>query len=154
MLVSEASRPAVCTPAHCWGHSWTGVCGYLSLSLGEESLWSWPLLWLLAYCQACGTTLDGLWPRLYGVGVAGLPLANYVEDIGTVLVLTGVCVSRLGSGGGKWCPAASLFLYDPCPSSTYSEIIKQISLPYTAGIFQCLLLLFSIFMGLFVVLSL
>ena len=27
-------------PAHCWGHSQSGVCGYLPLSLGQDSLWS------------------------------------------------------------------------------------------------------------------
>ena len=26
--------------AHCWGYSPTGVCGYLPLTLGQESLWN------------------------------------------------------------------------------------------------------------------
>ena len=27
-------------PTHCWGSSWTDVCGCLLFSLGQESLWS------------------------------------------------------------------------------------------------------------------
>lgn len=51
-----------------------------------------------------------------------------------------VHVSRLGAGRGKWHPPALLFLEnfprDPCPSSTDSEIGKQISFWGTSGIFQ------------------
>ena len=46
---------------------------------------------------------------------------------------------RLGSEGGKWCLPALLFLRkcpkDPYLSSTCSDIKKQISLPYTPGVF-------------------
>ena len=39
-LVDRACSQTSCLPlAHCWGCSLTGVCGYLSLSPGQESLW-------------------------------------------------------------------------------------------------------------------
>lgn len=61
-------------------------------------------------------------------------------SIGAVLVLAGVHVSRLGGRGGKCQLPALLFLEkspkDICPSSTCSEISKEISLLYTLGSFQ------------------
>lgn len=40
-----------------------------SPSPGQESLWNGAsLLGLLIHCQACGITLDGLWPRAYWRG--------------------------------------------------------------------------------------
>ena len=62
-----------------------------------------------------------------------------MENVRVLLVSAGVHISRLGSRGGKWCLLALLFLEkspkDLCPSSTGSEIGKQISLPYTPGVF-------------------
>ena len=41
-----------------------GMCGYLPLFLGQESLWSTAgLLGLLAHCQVYGTVLDEFQPR-------------------------------------------------------------------------------------------
>ena len=69
------SQTSCLPPAHCRGHSWTGVCGYLPLSLGEGITfeWYWPLSGLLAPCQACDTALDGLWPRAY--------LREWIHDV-------------------------------------------------------------------------
>ena len=59
-------------------------------------------------------------------------------------------------GGWKWHLPKTLFLVkfpkDPCPSNTCSEISKQISLPYTPGIFLSTAFML-VSMGLFVVLS-
>jgi len=48
-LVSRVCSQTKClSPAHCWGYSWTGVCRYLHLSEGQESLWS-----CAGPCQGC-----------------------------------------------------------------------------------------------------
>jgi len=40
-FVGRACSQTQCLPlAHCWSHSWTGLCGYLTLSPEQESLWS------------------------------------------------------------------------------------------------------------------
>ena len=60
--------------------------------------------------------------------------------VGAMLVSVGVPVSRLRDKGGKWhLPILLLLEKSPkvlCPSSTCSEINKQISLLCTPGIFQ------------------
>ena len=72
----------------------------------------------------------------------GILLAGKGEHVGASLVPRGVCVSRLGRGslGGKWHLPALFFLEkspnDPCPLSTCPERSKQMSLPYTPGVYQ------------------
>ena len=58
-------------PAHYWGQSWFDVHGYLPLSLGWSHFgWCWPLLVLLARCQAC---IARLWtPAKAGLEEVGL----------------------------------------------------------------------------------
>lgn len=64
------------------------------------------------------------WCLLKSAGVCTL-LANEVKSVQTVLVPTGVYVSRLGDRGGQWSLAAILFLEKcpkyPCPSSIHSD---------------------------------
>lgn len=49
LLVGGAYSQTRCLPsAHCWGCSWIGMCGYLPLSPGQESLWSGA-----GPCQGC-----------------------------------------------------------------------------------------------------
>lgn len=132
-------------PAHCWGQSLTGVCGYLLLpaSPRQESLRvGWPLWQLLAQCQLVGLLwMDSCqgqirWGRR--VGVVWYHQANWRVF---APVPTGV-LFRQGCRGEKWRPPAVLCLEktpkDPCLSSTRSEISKSPScIPqYTPGIFQ------------------
>ena len=56
-------------PTHCWDNSQNSVCGYLSLlRTGVTLEGCWPLMRLLAHCQACLAALHGLLVWLEGVG--------------------------------------------------------------------------------------
>lgn len=110
-------------------------------------LWCSHLLELLAHCQAGGgTTLGVLWPGCIGGGVSTeCRTGRTVSKLGRVYWCSKVS-TYLGLGGGvkKWYLPAFLFLErstkHPYFSSTYSEISKQISLPYTPVFFKLLFL--------------
>ena len=65
--MGPAVRSDVCPQPHYWGYSQTGVCGYLLLSLGHESLWSG-----IGLCQHCLHTAShvALYPMLQ-TGLSG-----------------------------------------------------------------------------------
>ena len=94
---------------------------------------------LLTHYQACGTILDGGDGIIGGQGRMCCLEARW-SGVWAALVPTKVYVSRLRCRRGKWHPPTPLFLEkspkDPCPSSTCSDISKQISFPHTLGIFQ------------------
>lgn len=62
-------RPAICPQATAGAlqSEWC-VCGYLSLSPGQGSFGVVLSSVRAAYCQSCGTALEGLWPRAYSRG--------------------------------------------------------------------------------------
>lgn len=80
-----------------------------------------------------------------------------MEIVGAVLFPAGVCVSSLEGEAGQMTPASPFVLGEfsqgSCPSSTYYEISKQISLLCNPGVFHTAALS-CVSAGLFVVLCL
>ena len=62
-----------------------------------------------------------------GMGV-GCTVSKLLEGVGIEMVPTLICVSRLGSMGGKWCQLGLWFLeespVESFPSSMHSETSK------------------------------
>lgn len=150
----------------CWGYSQTGVCGYLLLSLWQESVWSG-----MGLCWGCLQGVLGqeqLLKNAYWVGWVGLGRSAEECRRSVHCVIKGVgecsfhCLSTEGGVSGPvvavrmWHLPALLFLKkspkDLCPSKTCFEVSKWISF-ISQAVFK-LLLLCCISAGCFVLLFL